>query len=86
MKDLLIKLKEVYDSGYADFLCLCAEEMYIDSGISLEDYHNLKDYMKDNVPEDTDTGCYHQPEDAWYHMCDRASRIKWLDKHIKLNS
>lgn len=75
MKDLLIKLKEVYDSGYSSYLCFCAGRMLYDLETSLEEYALLMNYLKNN-----------EPKGGWYPMRNRESRIKWLNEHIKLNS
>jgi len=84
MKKLLLQLKELYLRNTTLGLChpLFTIKKYNDySEISKEDCIKLFGYIKENTPDDTGEFLPY----SWGRG-DKASRIKWLDTHIELNS
>ncbi len=86
MKDLLKKLKKRYQQMVEDdpkhaCLCDCCIELDNHNIIDSVGYRKLMNYIRDHKPEGAGNYLY------WYDNTKYVIwRLKWLDKHIKLNS
>ncbi len=93
IKRLLVLLKEEFEHGDHPGLCSAVNELYDDfpgvTSINSKERDILQEYIHDNAPWNKNTwwdkllfndltGYFWQ---QWY----KEPRIKWLDKHIKLN-
>jgi hypothetical protein len=86
IKELLEALKKEYndinDGSYCTGLCLCVHFLIGAGEMSNLEHLVLRVYMTKHRPKSYDRSI----DIYWFPKHDSASRNKWLDKHIKLNS
>jgi hypothetical protein len=69
-------------------LCSQAGNLCFKRKITYEEYSCLKNYIKDNRPSKWSSldAFIHRNCNFYWHPTNTNSRIKWIKKHIKLNS
>jgi len=82
--ELMLENKTLFSSG----LCNWAHNLYYYNKITLNEYNLLDRYIASNRPKwySSIDACKHKDNLYFWEPKNIEPRLKWINKHIKLNS